>query len=143
MSSRLSGRRILVVEDEIFVSWALADLLADLGCVVVGPIGDIDQALTVVGAEPIDAALLDVNLNGQPSYPIADALAGRGVPFAFSTGHDIKGLAEGYQTFPTLQKPFDRSELEPLLEKLLASAEPTFEPGSSPPDLSRNGTGGD
>ena len=61
-------------------------------------------------------------------YPIADALVRRGVPFAFSTGYDTMGLAEAYRAFPTLQKPFDPSELEPLLEQLLALAKLSSEP---------------
>src|SRR4051794_22900016 len=83
----LSGRRVLVVEDEMIVAWLLQDMLADLGCAVVGPAARVSQALAMIDAEAIDAAVLDVNLNGQKSYPVADALAARGMPFVFSTGY--------------------------------------------------------
>ena len=106
MNSPFSGRRVLVVEDEMIVAWLLEDMLADLGCAVVGPASSVEQALAMIDAEAIDVAVLDVNLNGQMSYPIADALATRGVPFVFSTGYDKDTLLDGYRIFPVLQKPF-------------------------------------
>ena len=127
MTSPLSGRRVLVVEDEMMVAWLLEDMLADLGCAVVGPAARVNQALAMIDAEAIDVAVLDVNLNGQMSYPIADALAARGVPFVFSTGYDKDRLLDGYRTFPVLQKPFHRSELGDTLAKLLTPKEPSVE----------------
>src|SRR5450755_3793242 len=88
MNAPFSGRRVLVVEDEMIVAWLLQDMLADLGCVVVGPAASINEALVMIDAEAFDVAVLDVNLNGKMSYPIADVLASRGVPFLFSTGYD-------------------------------------------------------
>ena len=123
MNSPFSDRRILLVEDEIFVVWLLEDMLADLGCAVVGPASSVDQALAMIDAEAIDAAVIDVNLNGQMSYPIADALAARGVPFVFSTGYDKETLLDAYRSLPVLQKPFHRSELSDTFSKLLASKE--------------------
>jgi CheY-like chemotaxis protein len=127
MNSPFSGRRVLVVEDEMIVAWLLEDMLADLGCAVVGPAASLNQALAMIDAEVIDVAVLDVNLNGQTSYPIADALAARGVPFVFSTGYDKDRLLDGYRTFPVLQKPFHRSELGDTLAKLLTPKEPSVE----------------
>lgn len=74
MINGLSGRRILVVEDEMLVAWTLEDMLAELECTVVGPAVRVDQALAMIGADTVDAAVLDVNLNGEKSYPAADAL---------------------------------------------------------------------
>ncbi len=127
MNSPFSGRRVLVVEDEMIVAWLLEDMLADLGCTVVGPAASVNQALAMIDAEAIDVAVLDVNLNGQMSYPIADVLAARGVPFVFSTGYDKDRLLDGYRTFPALQKPFHRSELGDTLAKLLTPKEPSVE----------------
>jgi DNA-binding NtrC family response regulator len=127
MNSPYSGRRILLVEDEIFVVWLLEDMLADLGCAVVGPASSVNQALAIIDAEAIDAAVLDINLNGQMSYPIADALGARGVPFVLSTGYDRDTLPDNYRTFPVLQKPIQRSELSDTLAKLLTPKEPSFE----------------
>jgi len=125
MNSPSTDRRILLVEDEIFVVWLLEDMLADLGCSVIGPASSVNQALAMIDAEAIDAAVLDVNLNGQMSYPIADALAARGVPFVFATGYDKDTLLEDYRTFPVLQKPVQRFELSDTLAKLLMPRQPT------------------
>lgn len=122
MVSELSGRRILVVEDEVMVSWMLEDMLGQLGCSVVGPVARVDQALAAVYSEDVDAAVLDLNLNGEKSYPVADALTALGVPFVFSTGYDRKGLQDSYLKFPMLQKPFKRSMLGDALGTLLVDA---------------------
>jgi CheY-like chemotaxis protein len=104
----LSGRRVLVVEDEMIVAWLLQDMLADLGCAVVGPAARVAQALAMIDAEAIDAAVLDVNLNGQKSYPVADALAARGVPFVFSTGYETESLPNAYCTRRRQSRPMER-----------------------------------
>jgi DNA-binding response OmpR family regulator len=116
-----------MVEDEMMVAWLLEDMLTDLGCAVIGPAGNVNQALAMIEAELIDAAVLDVNLNGEMSYPIADALAARGVPFVFVTGYDKDRILDGYQSFPALQKPFHRSELRDILAGLLTPKEPSVE----------------
>jgi CheY-like chemotaxis protein len=113
------SRKVLVVEDEMIVAWLLEDLLFDLGYVIVGPAVGVNQALTLIATESIDVAVLDVNLNGEMSYPIADALATRHVPFVFVTGYDKARILDGYRCFPALQKPFHRSELTETLAKLL------------------------
>jgi CheY-like chemotaxis protein len=128
-----SGRKVLLVEDEVLVAWLLEDMLADLGCAVVGPAASVNEALAMIDAEPIDVAVLDVNLNGQMSYPIADALVARGVPFLFSTGYDKDRMLDGYQTFPVLQKPFHRSELVDALAELLSPKKPSVEPVTATP----------
>src|SRR5471032_1295768 len=117
MNSPFSGRRVFVVEDEMLVAWLLEDMLAEIGCAVVGPAASVDQALAMIDAEAIDVAVLDVNLNGEMSYPIADALDARGIPFVFSTGYHKDGLLERYRTVPTLQKPFHLSELNDMLAR--------------------------
>src|SRR5476649_3066332 len=128
MNSPFSGRRVFVVEDEMLVAWLLEDMLAEIGCAVVGPAGSVNQALAMIDAEAIDVAVLDVNLNGEMSYPIADELAARGVPFVFVTGYDKGRILDGYRVFPVLQRPFHRSELSDILAKLLTPKEPGVEP---------------
>jgi len=109
----------------MIVAWLLGDILADLGCAVIGPAARVNQALAMIDAEGIDAAVLDVNLNGEKSYPIADALAARGVPFIFSTGYEKSSIASGYDSVPVLRKPFQQSELGDTLAKLLMPKEPS------------------
>ena len=118
MTASLVGRRILVVEDELIVAWLLEDMLADLGCVVVGPAARIAEALEMIEAQEVDAAVLDVCLNEQFSYPIAEALVARGAPFMFATGYDKARLRQDFKSHPVLQKPFHRSELRAALLKL-------------------------
>jgi DNA-binding NtrC family response regulator len=128
MNSPFSGRRVLLVEDEMIVAWLLEDMISELGCEVVGPAASVKQALAMIDAETIDVAVLDLNLNGQMSYPVADALAERGVPFVFSTGYGKDRLLNGYRTYPILQKPFHWSELSDTLAKLLMPTQPSVEP---------------
>ena len=119
MNSPLSGRRVLVVEDEMIVAWLLEDMLAEWGYVVIGPAASVNQALGMIEAEAIDAAVLDVNLNGEMSYPVADTLAAREVPFVFTTGYAKDGVLGRYQTVPILQKPYHRSAFCDAVAKLL------------------------
>jgi CheY-like chemotaxis protein len=118
--SPLSGRRILVIEDEMMVAMLLKDFLADLGCTVLGPAARVEQALAMIeAAGALDAAVLDINLNGKKSYPVADALAARGVPFVFATGYSRDSVMNGHREFPLLQKPFSLSKMADALAKLL------------------------
>lgn len=120
----LPGQRVLVVEDEMLVSWSTQDVLEALGCVVVGPVTSVAQALAAVADEAIDAALLDINLDGEFSYPVADALARRGVPFAFLTGYDPASILGAYRSVPALQKPLRGTELAATLANMITLAAP-------------------
>ncbi|CAN7405937.1 response regulator [Phenylobacterium sp. LjRoot225] len=122
MRDPLRGRRILVVEDEMMVAMMLQDMLDDLGCLVVGPAASVDEALSMIKMQPLEAAVLDVNLSGQMSYPVADALIAHDVPFVFSTGYASNRLQEGYRAFPALQKPYHVSELRDALMEVCATA---------------------
>ncbi|MBO9518130.1 MAG: response regulator [Porphyrobacter sp.] len=105
MADRLSGKRILVIEDEHFIAADLQQVLEDEGAEVIGPTGNVTHGLDLA-TRAIDAALLDVNLEGVNSFPIADLLTERAVPYVFLTGYDGRSLPEGYQAVPHLAKPF-------------------------------------
>ena len=107
--------RILVVEDEAMVAMLIEDILDELGYATVGPAARVAEALQILDSEAIDGALLDVNLLGETSYDIADALARRGCPFIFTTGYGEAGLEEAYRDRPVLQKPFTRDRLAEAL----------------------------
>lgn len=114
-SDELSGLRVLVVEDEAAISLLLEDMLMDFGCEVVGPAARLPAALDVVTRERLDLAILDVNVAGEPIYPVADALMERSIPFVFSTGYGSAGIKELYRNRPVLQKPFAQHDLKQKL----------------------------
>jgi CheY-like chemotaxis protein len=109
----LQGRRILVVEDEYLIAEVLTQMLEDAGATVLGPIGWRDEALAFIRGDgsAFDVAVLDVNLHGQSSYPIADALIERGIDFVFTTGYGTDALNEAYRGYPRCTKPFDQQGL--------------------------------
>lgn len=119
MDDLLSGRRILVVEDEMLVLLNVEDMLADLGCKSVSAAATVDHALALIEAQAFDAAMVDVNLDGRKSYLVADALAARGVPFVFSTGYSGQSLNDAYRDRPVLGKPYRNAELVEILTQLL------------------------
>ena len=121
MRKLLTGRRILVVEDEMLVLMETQDMLADLGCDAVIAAATNEQAIALIEAQHFDAALLDLNLHGVRSYPVADVLAARGVPFAFATGYGGSGLRECDRERPLLAKPFGFASLETMLVALLSA----------------------
>ncbi|HEX4765223.1 MAG TPA: response regulator [Lichenihabitans sp.] len=103
----LEGRRILVVEDEFMIAETLSDILEEAGATVVGPIGWADKALAFLQSadSALDGAVLDINLHGQDSYPIADALLDHEVRFVFVTGYDGRALEPAYRDHPRCEKP--------------------------------------
>jgi len=105
-----------VVEDEFLVALHLEDLLTAMGHQVVGPANRIDEALDLAHAGEIDFAVLDINLAGTRSFPVADILRERGIPFVFATGYGTDGLVDGYGDQPTLQKPYESGDLEQAID---------------------------
>ena len=103
-SSELSGLRILVVEDEAAISLLLEDMLLDFGCEVIGPAARLAAALDAVSKEQVDLAILDVNVAGEPIYPVAEALAQRSIPFVFSTGYGSAGIRDTFRDRPVPKK---------------------------------------
>ncbi len=115
------SRRVLVVEDEIMIRMLLEDMLDDLGFKVALSAGRIDEAISLARDGEFDVAILDVNLDGDLVYPVADVLAARGLPFAFSTGYGDSGMPDTYRDRPILQKPFQIAGLEKALTLLLTA----------------------
>lgn len=120
MDKLLSGRRVLVVEDEMLVLIMIEDMLADLGCEAVIAAATVDQAIALIDRQIFDVAMLDMNLNGNKTYSVADALVARGVPFVFSTGYSSHGIKDGYRDRAVLKKPFRSAELADALTRLLS-----------------------
>lgn len=112
-----SGLRVLLVEDEIMIALLLEEVLVALGCQVIGPIGRLKKALEIAEGEAVDVGILDVNINGNEVYPVAEALGARGIPFVFVTGYGRQGLSAPYRDSPTLQKPFQVHDLQRAIEE--------------------------
>jgi CheY-like chemotaxis protein len=113
------GKRVLIVEDELMIRMLLEDMLGELGYTIAAEAGRMDEALRAANNADFDLAILDVNLNGEPISPVADALAARGMPFVFATGYGEQGLPETYRDRPTLKKPFQLEGLKQMLESAL------------------------
>jgi CheY-like chemotaxis protein len=115
----VTGKRVLIVEDELMIRMLLDGMLTDLGHTVAAEAGSIEEALTLAREAEFDVALLDVNLNGKPINPVVEVLIARGLPFVFASGYGQRGVPEAYRASPTLQKPF---QVEALADALEAAA---------------------
>ncbi len=118
-SAKLNGLKVLVVEDEMMVSMLIEDMLSDLGCEVVGPASRLDEAIALANEAELDCAVLDVNLGGQPIFPLADLLREKGAPFAFATGYGDAGAPLGFDA-PIIRKPYDVTQVAAAVAGLLA-----------------------
>ena len=96
----------------------IEDMLADLGCKSVTSAVTVDKALALINEQVFDVAMLDMNLNGNDSHVVAEALAARGVLFFYSTGNTSQSLRDGYSDRPVLKKPFKYDELAAILTRL-------------------------
>ena len=111
-SGRLDGLRLLVVEDDYFLADEMARALSARGAEVVGPVGGVDDALDLIGSEvPLHGAVLDLNLQGEQAYPVADLLAERNVPFVFATGYDASAIPARFAGVKRYEKPVDAAGL--------------------------------
>ena len=112
--------RLLVVEDEYLIRMLLEDMLADLGYDVAAAVGTMAEAREQAATGDFTAAILDVNVDGQEIFPVAEILVRRGLPFVFVTGYGEHGLPEPYRGHPALQKPFEAQQLKTAIASLLA-----------------------
>jgi CheY-like chemotaxis protein len=113
--------RILVVEDEMTIALLIEDMLIDLGHEVVELAMRLPQAMHLAATAAIDFAILDVNLDGRMSFPVADLLRERGVPFIFATGYGSAGLDEHYRgSAPVVKKPFRLQDLRSAIDSMAA-----------------------
>jgi len=114
----LKGLRVLLVEDQMIVAMQIEDMLHAAGCEVVGPVGTLQAATALAHEAALDAAVLDVNLDGDKVYPVAEELQARGIPFILATGYGESTLLAKWRDQPRLSKPFLRDHLEQLLRNV-------------------------
>jgi PAS domain S-box-containing protein len=108
----MPGNRLLLVEDEALTGMMMSDMLTELGFDVIGPFGRVADAMAALKREDFHAAVLDVNLDGEAVYPVADAVVERGLPFVFVTGYSSEGIDRRFAQVPVLQKPIERQMLQ-------------------------------
>jgi len=117
----IEGVRIFVGEDESVITMLLQDMFEELHCEVVSLASRFQDALDKANTLSFEVAILDVNLNGQRTFPIAEALRARGLPFIFATGYGAAAVPENYRAAPLLQKPFRIADLERAVRTALAA----------------------
>jgi PAS domain S-box-containing protein len=114
----LRGSRVLIVEDAVLLALELETSLSEAGAEVIGPAYELEEAMALLD-RPIDAAVLDANLNGRSVTPVAEALARRNVPFVFATGYGETGGAPGGFDAPVIRKPYDVTQVAAAVAELL------------------------
>lgn len=112
--------QVLVVEDEALVAMLLKDMLSDIGHDVVITAGRLQDALTAAAEAEIDFAVVDLNLRGESTFEVGERLKARRIPFFFATGYGAAGLPAAWTGHPTLQKPFQPSQLEEAVAECVA-----------------------
>lgn len=114
--------RVLIVEDEMMIALLIEDVLGELGYDVVGPAGKLEAAITLARDEMFSAAILDVNIRGGDTFPVATILRERGIPFFLASGYGKWALPDAFQGHPLLQKPFTASDVEKAMDAMLPHA---------------------
>jgi CheY-like chemotaxis protein len=110
--------RVFLVEDEVLITLLLEDMLLSLECDITCAVANLDEAVSAAKTGTFDLALVDLNLRGKLTYPVADILKARQIPFVFVTGYTSAGLEPAYAETPVLEKPFRREDLEGVIAAL-------------------------
>ena len=112
IEARFSGCKVLLVEDEYFIAEDMVRMFESSGAHVVGPVASVEAALDLIDeTDVLDGVVLDVNLQGEMAYPVAEALMSRGVPFVFATGYDKVSVPERYAHVTRCEKPVDPDKI--------------------------------
>ncbi len=120
--TEFSGVKVLIVEDEGIVAIMIEDMLQALGCEIVSSVAGVGEAREIAANAELDLAVLDINVDGQPIFPVAELLRERQIPFLFSTGYGASGLPSEFADRQVLGKPFSESELQRKLVITLRGA---------------------
>ena len=134
MSQCWKSMRVLVVEDDVLAAMALVDHLHALGAEVIGPVADINRALQLAQHAQLSGAILDVNIHGGETWPVAGILIARDIPIVFATGSSHTQDAASFANVPWFTKPYDPAAVtDALLTRITAAARP--DPASDDVDL--------
>lgn len=126
----LAGLKVLVLEDNALVAMHIEEMLGEAGCEVVGTIGSVGGALEFIRSHAVDAAVLDVNLNGEKIFGVAEELMARNVPIVFSSGYGERYLPPKFDAAPHLSKPFEPETLWRTLAEACAAKAATSTSGN-------------
>ena len=118
----IEGTGVLLVEDEAIIAMTAEDMLEELGCTTVATASTLGEALAAAETASFDVALLDINLNGEESLPVAARLRVLGLPFVFTTGYGAPGSSRDYDDVPLVGKPYDMNDLAAAIAAALANA---------------------
>jgi DNA-binding response OmpR family regulator len=132
LSQTLAGKRVLLVEDDTPVALLLEDLLMEVGCVPVASCSSVAKAMEAIGKHTFDLAVLDVNLNGERSYPIADALDERHIPFLFVSAYGDETAPPDHVNWKVCPKPFRVEDLAAMMCVALNNAGSACPPDAGP-----------
>lgn len=113
------GGRVLVCDDNLLMADVVAEFLRDCSLEAVGPVGDLESAVRMARERALDGAILDINLKGQPCFPICAILSARRIPFIFLTGYPEAAIPIEYRGVPVITKPFEPTEMKEVLADML------------------------
>ena len=116
---RRAGWRVLIVEDEALIAALIETILSEAGYSIVGPVATLEGALETIERQRLDAALLDIGINGHDVYAVADVLMKRRIPFIFVSGFTRKQMPAAYQHCAYIAKPFTPDAMLALLEEVV------------------------
>jgi CheY-like chemotaxis protein len=127
----IQSRRLMVAEDEYYIAREMLSVLQDMGATVVGPVATVQDALGLIGKGiDVDAALLDINLRGEMSFAVADALSARDVPYVFISGYGRASIPKRFAEIRHFEKPADTVRIARTLFDISANGTGTFSQGS-------------
>ncbi len=124
MGQATEPKRVLLVEDDTLVAMLVEDMLDELGYAMHDNPATVAGALSAVEAGGFDLAILDVNLAGQPVFPVADALDAAGIPFVFASGYGAGGVPAAWSGYPVAAKPFRIDDLNAALATACRAQQP-------------------
>lgn len=116
----LNGQRILVLEEQPLIAQLIVEMLVEMNCRVIGPASRLPEAVSLLVENDVDAAILDVKIEGQSTAPVAEELVRRAIPWAFASSNEAEEIGRRYPDIPIIMKPFNSGHLQAVLKSLLS-----------------------
>ena len=113
------GGRVLVCDDNLLIAEVVAEFLRECGLEPMGPVGRLESAMQMARERALDGAILDINLNGRPCFPVCAILSARRIPFMFLTGYPHAAIPIEYRGAPLVAKPFEPNEMKEIMAHML------------------------